>query len=753
MRNNADSLPGRPEALIPLVRKTLGDKITLHADSNGSYDAPRAIEVGKLLQDHNYHFFEEPCPFDHLEDTKRVADALTIPIAGGELNSTGLPELRMFLTERGISQALSDSPDEQDKGLGLLRTIGGRDEVLRRCYNIVPQRGWRLFSDFDGPRESITETGQKHRVLYYRLTGRPFNSEPRPARRELRFGSRVQSDDTWEDFWIADSEIGRMAVGGRVRGLRLASSTIDGTIEASADGTAGPAIAYLEWTMEFRNQSSVQREARAEVTLPSGAVASRLTLWIDGQEQLAAYGKRSQVTRAYRQVAVTERRDPALLNAVGSDRVLLQCFPIPPGETLKAKIGLTAPLIFRDGQAHLQLPHMSERNFTISPELKHNVWVESQARVETHCTALTVTRTSKGIEVRGALSDKQLHDPSEGVLSLAAKIDKPLHYIASLSGRQASMVLTPESPATAPSAVCLVIDGSAAMAGPITEVDWASVSRALPADVKVNVIFASDRPVQWRQDWAAPTDAVAGLQQWVTDRSFVGGCSSEKALEMAWDLCAQRDGGLIMWVHGAQPVVLSSSEGLTQRFRRRPGGKPGNPVLVGVQGLPGPHRLVEELAGIEGFRRLPVLLSLQQTLQHAVSAAASAGPVRMFNLTDAMVSSRPVKGARKASGHLVRLAAFERILAARRSQKVDRNVIELAVKMQLVTPLSGAVVLETKAQYERNELEPSSPETQPVVPEPTTLVLLAFGGLMLLRRRRCGSYGRIARQSEGVVRR
>jgi len=84
MRNNADSLPGRPEALIPLVRKILGDKITLHVDSNGSYDAPRAIEVGKLLQDHNYHFFEEPCPFDHLVDTKRVADALTIPIAGGE---------------------------------------------------------------------------------------------------------------------------------------------------------------------------------------------------------------------------------------------------------------------------------------------------------------------------------------------------------------------------------------------------------------------------------------------------------------------------------------------------------------------------------------------------------------------------------------------------------------------------------------------------------------------------------------------
>ncbi len=84
MRNNADSLLGRSEALVPLVRKTLGDEIAIHSDSNGSYDPPKAIDIGKRLQDANAVFFEEPCPFDHLEDTKRVADALEIDIAGGE---------------------------------------------------------------------------------------------------------------------------------------------------------------------------------------------------------------------------------------------------------------------------------------------------------------------------------------------------------------------------------------------------------------------------------------------------------------------------------------------------------------------------------------------------------------------------------------------------------------------------------------------------------------------------------------------
>jgi L-alanine-DL-glutamate epimerase-like enolase superfamily enzyme len=36
------------------------------------------------MERYNYGFFEEPCRFDHLQDTKEVADALSIPVAGGE---------------------------------------------------------------------------------------------------------------------------------------------------------------------------------------------------------------------------------------------------------------------------------------------------------------------------------------------------------------------------------------------------------------------------------------------------------------------------------------------------------------------------------------------------------------------------------------------------------------------------------------------------------------------------------------------
>lgn len=88
MSRNADFPQGRTDALVPLLRQTLGPEVTLYADSNGSYDVPEAIRIGRLLERHHVAFFEEPVPFDRFGDTKAVADALDIPIAGGEQDSS-----------------------------------------------------------------------------------------------------------------------------------------------------------------------------------------------------------------------------------------------------------------------------------------------------------------------------------------------------------------------------------------------------------------------------------------------------------------------------------------------------------------------------------------------------------------------------------------------------------------------------------------------------------------------------------------
>lgn len=92
MSKNADNPAGRTEALIPLVRKSFGDEMVIYADSNGSYDVAEAIRIGHILEEYKIDFYEEPVPFDWYEETRQVADALNIPIAGGEQE----PSMRNF---------------------------------------------------------------------------------------------------------------------------------------------------------------------------------------------------------------------------------------------------------------------------------------------------------------------------------------------------------------------------------------------------------------------------------------------------------------------------------------------------------------------------------------------------------------------------------------------------------------------------------------------------------------------------------
>jgi L-alanine-DL-glutamate epimerase-like enolase superfamily enzyme len=105
---NAVGPAGRTETIIPLVRKTFGDKLVLYADSNGFYTVDEAIRVGKLLEEYRFEFFEEPVPFDWYEETKQVADVLTIKVAGGE-QEYSLHGFRWLIANDGLQIVQPDT--------------------------------------------------------------------------------------------------------------------------------------------------------------------------------------------------------------------------------------------------------------------------------------------------------------------------------------------------------------------------------------------------------------------------------------------------------------------------------------------------------------------------------------------------------------------------------------------------------------------------------------------------------------------
>ncbi len=97
----------RDLALIALTRKTFGETMTIYADANGSYDAPTALRIGRVMQEHRLAFLEEPVPFDYYDETKQIAEQLPIPIAGGEQESS-LRRFRWMIEHRGVDVVQPD---------------------------------------------------------------------------------------------------------------------------------------------------------------------------------------------------------------------------------------------------------------------------------------------------------------------------------------------------------------------------------------------------------------------------------------------------------------------------------------------------------------------------------------------------------------------------------------------------------------------------------------------------------------------
>jgi hypothetical protein len=621
--------------------------------------------------------------------------------------------LPMIITQSGLQMAVSDSPQESLRGIRWLRRWGQNEELLRACYG----RGGRGGEMYSWGKRINPEAA---RTVYYRVSGQPFNAVPPPKLYAARARwNLAEREFTWDEDQAGD------AVAGRVRGLSLLNSRQDGIIYPDA------ALAYVEWTLEFQNDSGLQREARAQVVLPPGGVVSRLTLWIDGEEREAAFGGRSQVKTAYKEV-VTKRRDPVLVTTCGPDRVLVQCFPVPPnGGKMKVRLGITAPLVLTAADSGWQRwPCFAERNFSIREQLTHSVWAESSQPMESAGGKLKAQPGKPGVfALQGQLREADLASPLNSVrarrspAAVKAWTKETREDDGSII-RQAII----QQPVTPPDRVVLVVDGTRGM-----EAFYPVINSAL-AHLPTNIDFA----VLWARDGCEELVPLQKGSAEVYERNVLrnvqsaGGHDNTSALTRAWELAAQTNAGTIVWVHGPQPVALDSVEELRQRYERS--SKP--PTLIEVQTVPGPNRVLERLDGLSSVHSLVRMGVLDDDLALLFTSWTNKAG-RLKAVRERVSSTTPdahPEGA-ETSMHLARLWAADevaRLCAARKTPEAT----QVAARYRLVTPVSGAVVLETQFQYERAGLQPAPAEKVPVVPEPSTTALVVLGLICVAARYR-----------------
>ena len=616
---------------------------------------------------------------------------LSVAMKGDQNSAAALSRLRGFHSDRTLLKACY----EGNRGMSMATDVSGW--LLS---------SWRIPVSMLGGTGFAPLNSEKARDVFFRVTGKPFNSLKPPTGSQGGLGR----GDAFGDFEF-DDHLGGDEVAVRLKNLDLSESRFDGHVDAASR------IGYGEWTMVFKNSSSQVKEARCQVKLPPGGRVSRLTLWVNGEPREAAFSSISKVKAAYKAVAVVQRRDPVLVNVVGPDTIMVQCFPVPAHGEMKIRFGVSAPL---EG-GRWEMPYVVERNFGLTENLKNAIWL--QGNCDFNLTGAGKSQRAiqdgTGRSLSASLGSAGFMSPGTALCTESLLEAAQVVWCEDQFAKPEERFLIREpttSPCPAASEVVVIIDGSAALA---QAKDW--IVRSIGSQIagKLVLVIADDH---------ARRVTLKELETY----QFSGGRDNEPALREGIRL-ARESGGPIVWVHGPQAVGLSQSEALRQQLERGT----NHPVIYEMEAVAGPNRLAEAIYRTGCIKRGPLLLSPERDFAQFLKDLQTEHQQAAWTWKRS-ASLENIPGT-KVWDHLARLWAASAVEAPT-SPLTDAARADLASRYQLVTLFSGAVVLETQQQYAEHGLTPadgSATPSVPNVPEPSTglLVMLATAAALMRRKR------------------
>ncbi|MFC1766860.1 hypothetical protein ACFL6U_32895, partial [Planctomycetota bacterium] len=617
----------------------------------------------------------------------------------------------IWLTHMAMQGATSYDSTVSQQDIRWLKSYGDRKTLWAACFGSNRSEfGKNTIERFLYRQHSIS-VGEA-RSLYFRVTGRAF-SEVLPPLIHRRTGSHLLRDFGW------DEERGGDQVGGPLRGIMLHSSRFDVIVEPE------PAMGYCEWILEFRNDNRRAQEARAQVLLPPGGVVSRVTLWVDGQEREAAFAGHSHVRQAYQQVAIRDRRDPVLVTSRGPDRVLVQCFPIlPQGGTMKIRLGITAPLLLDEaGQGLWRWPAITEKNFTIPESTNHTIHMTSPQPM-TGNALLTHSNGEPGT-LTGRLNNMELNNP-ENIVKVSRMPEASIAWTPDI-GSTDNIVIRQVIKAiqtAKPEHVIVVLDASYAVRKSLPRLSR-MMFHAAP-DIQWRLVLAANNPI-----WLYRSNDTGSMRDILPRRlrkvQGQGGYDNLPALNAAWEEARMLGPkAAILWIHGPIPVLLSSTEPLRHKLQQ----PTQSNVFFSFQLASGPNRILEKLNIPGKIHEIPHTDRVHKILSAMVTKWH-------FNTTHYSFHRQQIKDtndltpANRVSFYLARLWANEEVTRLRKARRLN-EAAELAARYQIVTPVSGAVVLETDQQYEDNDLDIPDSALSPVIPAPASILLVLIGMVVLL---------------------
>ena len=137
-------------------------------------------------------------------------------------------------------------------------------------------------------------------------------------------------------------------------------------------------IAVTRVEQEFYNHHDWEVEGTYIFPIPQGASISKFILWVDGEAIEAEILEADEARRIYEDI-VRERRDPALLEYVGTGAVQARIYPIPPGGSRKIELEYSQVLDRDGGMVNYTYPLNTEK-FSAQPLEECSVRIELRSK-------------------------------------------------------------------------------------------------------------------------------------------------------------------------------------------------------------------------------------------------------------------------------------------------------------------------------------------------------------------------------------
>jgi len=622
-------------------------------------------------------------------------------------------ELPSTMTRVNLSRSISPNTSEAADSVRWLRRYGSEEVLLRACY----ERSGRATDILGSLYESAHPLNvDQARRVFYQVTGKPFNAVaiPRSARATIQHTGAAADLVTVnagpnahinaglnagvDDEFDLDTDIAGEAVSGVARGLTLSQSTIQGSLGANE------ALGSLLWSFVFTNDSKFDREARAKILLPPQAVITRATLIVNDVEHDAKIMVRGAARARYRQ-SVVEHNDPLLVSTCGTDQILVQCFPVRPGQKMKVRLQVTVPLVLdQEAKGTMMLPAFMERNF----QLVGGNQVSLDCTGPISAPGLSSGPAPEGYNygaffVSGNLDASQLTgfksivrvDRDQSINSVWCKT----LYSAKWTGVQRQLEMPRYDNIKK---LVVLIDGSLSMQQFCSQIEAALKSIAPGRFVQVTI--AGDKVFDICPPGSVSGGAayLSGLER-LKSYKFEGGVDDSEALSQALTQSHKNDDSGIVWIHTAQPMSTGSASAVKAALDRAG----SRPLLFDMQLAAGPNEILSGLIDHQACVRVTRTGSVSSdiaTLIASISPDATAPSAPQASTVGCqqvgqyrLYSEMPeIPAGLEADNRLAQIAANRLICMDMQEASYVHaaEAADLARTFQIVSPVSSAVVAE-----------------------------------------------------------